>query len=171
MLYKLFLIGIIIFCSTGIGNILLGERGQHISALKKLAEGSRIFAEAMETQAMTMPQALMAAEKATEAEVFSVMARRLREFPNTDIRELAEKSLTEMAGAQLLAETEQEIFLDFIRRVASALTAAQIRDARLMFLQQMELYLEQLQQEQRNRTKVVKAMSLSIGLAIAVILV
>ena len=120
---------------------------------------------------MTMPQALMAAEKATEAEVFSVMARRLREFPNKDIRELAEESLTEMAGAQLLAETEQEIFLDFIRRVASALTAAQIRDARLMFLQQMELYLEQLQQEQQNRTKVVKAMSLSIGLAIAVILV
>ena len=45
MLYKLFLIGIIIFCSTGIGNVLLGERGQHISALKKLAEGSRIFAD------------------------------------------------------------------------------------------------------------------------------
>ena len=154
MLYKLFLIGIIIFCSTGIGNVLLGERGQHISALKKLAEGNRIFAEAMETQAMTMPQALMAAEKATKAEIFSVMARRLREFPNKDIRELAEESLTEI-----------------IRRVASALTAAQIRDARLMFLQQMELYLEQLQQEQQNRTKVVKAMSLSIGLAIAVILV
>ena len=55
MLYKLFLIGVVIFCSTGIGNVLLGERGKHISALKKLAEGSRILAEALETQRFFLP--------------------------------------------------------------------------------------------------------------------
>ena len=171
MLYKLFLIGVVIFCSTGIGNVLLGERGKHISALKKLAEGSRILAEALETQVMTMPQALLAAEKATGAEVFSAMIRYLRKSPNKEMKEVAEASLAEITEMQLLTETEREIFGDFIRRVAVALTTAQIRDARAVFLQQMELNLEQLQQEQQNRTKIVKAMSLSIGLAIAVILV
>ena len=107
MLYKLFLIGVVIFCSTGIGNVLLGERGKHISALKKLAEGSRILAEALETQAMTMPQALLAAEKATSAEVFSAMIRYLRKSPNKEMKEVAEASLAEITEMQLLTETER----------------------------------------------------------------
>ncbi len=171
MLYKLFLVGVVIFCSTGIGNILISERKKHITVLKKLAEGCRILADTLAIRGKTISQALQYAHKQTQLILFEKMQQYLQEQPKADVKEIAMRSLAESQEMQSLEEQEREIYGDFIKRIAMALTVEQIQAAESIFSQQMMLRLEQLEQEQEGKSKVVKAMSVSIGLAIAVILI
>lgn len=171
MLYKLFFIGVIIFCSAGIGNAMIGEKKERIEALKKLAEGCRVLSETMELQTVAMPQALQAAQAASCADCFTALSSLLQQHPNGEIKALAKQSIGQTEKMRVLRPAEQEIFADFIWRLASALTASQIQDARNMFARQMDALLEQLQQEQQAKAKVIRAMSISIGLMIAVILI
>ncbi len=171
MLYKIFFLGVILFSSMGIGNVIVGEKRTRIRLLTALQKGGRALEDALVLEGLPLIEGLRAAEKASETGLFAHMAEAAAAHPAFSGREIAE---TVAAGLPetlyLLQPPELEIVGDLIARAASAVSPEQIGDAAAMYGRQMYTMITELSEEHAKKEKTIRALCLCIGLALAVIL-
>ena len=157
MLYKCLMVGVILLCCGGIGQALVEQKQKLLRYCKRLLQGCIYMGDQMAVQGRTLPQAAAAASEKTGLPLF-VKAVELR-----PMAELLKES--DIVDANLTEWLEN--FFDGLR---GALTHTHLRNAEQTFRQAMEQYITFLQQEQQDKRKIIRAVSISVGLMIAVTL-
>ena len=172
MLYKIFLLGVIIFSSISIGNIIVGEKEQRLKALSELENCIKAMRNGMVYQGMTFYEALKHTGRAGLNGFFGNCAEILRQHPEWEARQVYDQALKE-PGEKMgyLQEPEKEALRDLLMRLSTALVVEQISDAAAIFFRQLHMIHGELLEAQRTKSRAIKTVCLLCGLATAVILV
>ncbi len=95
MLYKIFLLGVIIFSSISIGNIIVGEKEQRLKALSELENCIKAMRNGMVYQGMTFYEALKHTGRVGLNGFFGNCAEILRQHPEWEARQVYDQALKE----------------------------------------------------------------------------
>jgi len=171
MLFKIFFLGVIIFASMGIGNVIVEEKAERIRLLGCLQKGGRAMQGAMVLEGLPLIEGLRAAERVSGMALFSLMAECIGRDPGLSGREIVAAAIAVQKKEPLILKApEIEILGDFVARASSAISAEQITDAAQMFARQMNAMVTDLNREHAKKEKTIRALCLCMGLAAAVIL-
>lgn len=168
MLYKCMLLGAILLCCKKIGEFVVSAHQERVQAMCALHDGCRAMSEALVQKEYTFPRALCWAEETSKLGLFGALAERLRKDPTAEVQPLAEAAF-EACGRAVDADLREACLQYFFgggrRRNQNA-----IATERCACLEKMAERLRALEREQRDKAKVVRAVSLSAGLTVAILL-
>ena len=168
MLYKCLLLGALVACCKKIGDFIVTAQRDRVQAMRALREGCRALLEALVQKEYAFPRALFWAEERSGAGVFGALAEALRERPAAEVRPLAEAAMGKLAPG---ADGEmREACLQYFSEAAAAETKTQLQQSGAACLEKMAERLRALEREQRDKAKVVRAVSLSAGLTVVILL-
>ena len=168
MLYKCLLLGALVACCKKIGDFVVTAQRDRVQAMRALREGCRALLEALSQKEYAFPRALFWAEERSGVGLFGALAERLRKDPMAEVQPLAEAAF-EAYGRAVDAEL-REVCLQYFSEAAAAETKMQLRQSGAACLEKMEERLRALEREQRDKAKVVRAVSLSAGLTVVILL-
>jgi len=171
MLYKIFLLSVIVFCSMAIGNVIVKEKGQRIKTLGQLLNCVKAMRNGMVYQGMTFYEALRHGGRVGLDGFFKTCADIMRSNPELGAGAIFEKA-QQMKNQQMesLKSGEMEALRDLMLRLSTALVVEQITDAVAIFNRQITMIMNELVAVQSKKAKVIKSMCLLSGLAVAIIL-
>lgn len=168
MLYKCMLLGAIVLCCKKIGEFVVSAHQERVQAMCALHDGCRAMSEALVQKEYTFPRALCWAEETSKLGLFGALAERLRKDPTAEVQPLAEAAF-EACGRAVDADL-REACLQYFSEAAAAETKTQLQQSGAACLEKMAERLRALEREQRDKAKVVRAVSLSAGFTVAILL-
>lgn len=127
------------------------------------------MSEALVQKEYTFPRALCWAEETSKLGLFGALAERLRKDPTAEVQPLAEAAF-EACGRAVDADLRRGVPAILFRRAAAAETKTQLQQSGAACLEKMAERLRALEREQRDKAKVVRAVSLSAGLTVVILL-
>ena len=170
-MYKIFFLGVIIFCSMGVGNVVVKDREGRITGIACLLRAAKILQNAMVLEGLPLSEGLYAAERVWPVGVCLRMAELVAQKPTLNGAEVFTLVTAENKTAiDSLKKQELQLFMEFMQKCSTAIAPEQISDAYQAFTRHMLPHQNSLKTAHQKTAKATKALCLCVGLAAAIIL-
>lgn len=170
-MYKIFFLGVIVFCSMGVGNVVVRDRQARIAMITCLLRAAKALHNAMVLEGLPLSEGLYAAEAAWPAGICLRMAEIAIKKPMLNGSEIATLAMTEHKMAiESLKKQELQLFLEFMEKCSTAIAPVQVQEAYAAFTRHLTAHQNTLKEAHQKTAKATRALCLCIGLAAAIIL-
>ena len=172
MLFKIFLLGVILLASAAMGSVLAGRMGERGKLLCEITYCVKTMKNAMIYQGMTLSDALLRADRVGGEGFFAECAQIAQKHPEIGGRQICRQALSQQEESfDRLQETEKEALFSLFDELARAETPEEITAATGAFSREIGEITKEISEKQAKKAKLVRSLCFLGGLTVAIILV